>query len=369
MQPVATLNQLNCSSESPPSPFILCKRLIPYPNLRVVVWIVSIATIVGNTFVSFTRCRQKTKSRFYVQDLLITNLSLSDLMMGIYLLILLSVDLHFNKYFPSRSESWRHSALCTVAGGLSILSSEASVFIITLVSIDRFICVTYPYSATRLRAASVKWVVLSIWLVAFLISVTSQLIPLFSPEFYDVSEICVGLPISRINIYESTIKLFDLQERFGIAEAGFENRQVVETKLIGSEPSMFFSIAVFTGLNLMCFLIVAFCYTSVFVTATRSSRRSGLTKEMDREIRMAFKMAGIVLTDFFCWVVLGILAILVQTKVVTISPEAYAWIATFILPINSCMNPFLYTLYSLIADYRQRRESGFEISHVSSNPQ
>ena len=361
------IESANCSSESPPSPFISCKRLIPYSILRIFVWIVCIATIVGNTFVSFTRCRQKTKNKVYVQDLFIKNLSLSDLLMGVYLLILLSVDLNFNDYFPSRSESWRHSILCKIAGGLSILSSEASVFFITLVSIDRFVCVKYPYSATRLRAASAKLVVISIWSVAFLISVTSILIPLFSPELYDVSEICVGLPISRINMYESSVKSFDRQERFGITEAGFESRHVVETKFTESEPSMFFSIAVFAGLNLICFLTVAFCYTSVFVTATRSSRRSGLTKEMDREIRMAFKMAGIVLTDFICWVVLAVLSILVQTKTVTISPEAYAWIATFILPINSCMNPFLYTLYSLISDYRQRKENGIEISQVSSN--
>ena len=357
-----------CSSESPPSPFISCKRLIPYSVLRIVVWIVAIATIIGNAFVSFTRCRQKTKSRFHVQDLLITNLSLADLLMGVYLLILLSIDLDFNDYFPTRSESWRKSILCKVAGTLAVLSSEASVFLITLVSIDRFMCVTYPFSATRLRATSAKIVVVSIWLVAFFIGVTSMMIPLLSPKLNDVSEICVGLPISRINLYESRLKSFNFQERFGITEAGFKNRHVVETIMIRSEPSMFFSIAIFTGLNLICFLAVAFCYTSVFVAATRSSRRTRQTAKMDREIKMAFKMAGIVLTDFFCWAVLAVLSILVQTKIVTISPEAYAWIATFILPINSCVNPFLYTLHSLISDCRQRKENDINTLQMSSKP-
>ena len=347
------IESANCSSESPPSPFLSCKRLIPYSILRTVVWLVAFATIIGNSFVLFTRCRQKTESKFYVQYLLITNLSLSDLLMGVYLLILLSVDLNFNDYFPTRSESWRGSILCKTAGALAILSSEASVFFITLVSIDRFICVKYPFSSTRLSAKSAKFVVTSLWLVAFLISLMSVLIPMFSPEFYDVSEICLGLPISRVNKYESSIKSFNLPIEFGLVEAGFETAHVVETNLIGSKASMFFSIAVFTGLNFVCFLTVAFCYTSVFVAAIQSSRRAGQTTDKDREIRMAFKMAGIVLTDFLCWVVLAVLSILVQTKLVTISPEAYAWIATFILPINSCMNPFLYTLYILISDRRQ----------------
>ena len=35
---------------------------------------------------------------------------------------------------------------------------------------------------------------------------------------------------------------------------------------------------------------------------------------------------------------------------VEVDPVAYAWIATFVLPINSSINPFLYTLASLTFD-------------------
>ena len=347
------IESATCSFESPPSPFISCKRLLPYSILRIVIWIVAIATILGNAFVIFTRCRQKT-NKFYVQYFLITNLSLSDLLMGVYLLILLSVDLQYTYYFPSRSESWRQTSLCKCLGALALLSSEGSVFFITLISVDRFVSIKFPFSITRLRKKSVKVVVAILWLVAFLISISSAILPMLSPDFYDVSEICVGLPISRINTYKAKSKSFNLN--ITAVEPGFEVGRVVVTEFVGSEPAMFFSIGIFTVLNLTCFVIVAFCYSSIFVAARQSSRDAGQSTDKDKEIRMAFKMAGIVLTDFCCWVVVGVLTILVQSKTITINPEAYAWIATFVFPINSCMNPFLYTTYILISERLQRKK-------------
>ena len=62
------------------------------------------------------------------------------------------------------------------------------------------------------------------------------------------------------------------------------------------------------------------------------------------------KMSLIVFTDFCCWVPVGVLSILVQAGAVEVDPAAYAWIATFVLPINSAINPFLYTLASIISD-------------------
>ena len=284
-----------CSFESPPSPFISCKRLLPYSILRIVIWIVSIATIVGNLFVLIKRMNNKP-SRANVQFLLITNLSFSDLLTGVFLVILLSVDLHYKDYFPSHSESWRNSGLCRIAGSLSLLSSEASVFLITLISIDRFLCIKFPFSVAKLSNKSAKIVITILWSVAVLISTASMIIPLVDPDLYEVSEICVGLPISRVNLYVITEKSFQLN--ITSTEDKLHRVNIVEAEFIGSNPSMFFSIAIFTVLNLICFLVVAFCYMLIFYTARKASRVRG-APDKDREMRRAFKMAGIVLSDFW----------------------------------------------------------------------
>ena len=353
------IDSTRCSFNSPPSPFISCKRLLPISTLRVMIWMVAISTIGGNAFVLLKRYKQR-KEQANVQYLLITNLSISDGLAGIYLFILLSADIHYKDFFPSHSESWRNSVLCRFAGTLSLLSSEASVFLITLISIDRYMSIRLKLSSARLCNKSAKIAITILWSTAALISLVSLLIPLISPSFYKVSEICVGLPISRVSIYNTSeislnLNTTSIEDNLNIGHA-------VQVNLVGSNPSMFFSIAVFTFLNLICFLIVAFCYASIFITAKRASRVGGLRTNKDREIRRALKMAAIVVSDFCCWMVVVVLSILVQSKVVTLNPEVYAWIATFILPINSCMNPFLYTFSSLISKRLQRR-----IDHAGTN--
>ena len=70
---------------------------------------------------------------------------------------------------------------------------------------------------------------------------------------------------------------------------------------------------------------------------------------------MAMKMGLIVLTDMMCWLPIVILSILVQTGRQTVSPYVYTWIVTVVLPINSAINPFLYTLATVIFDFIQKR--------------
>ena len=73
---------------------------------------------------------------------------------------------------------------------------------------------------------------------------------------------------------------------------------------------------------------------------------------------MAIKMGLIVLTDMMCWLPIIILSILVQTGRHTVTPHTYTWIVTFVLPINSAINPFLYTLATAIFYLIRRRNQG-----------
>ena len=336
------VTKATCHARSPKSPVLTCGRLLTYDILRVGIWIVSILAIVNNVVGILLNCKHR-KQVNKVRFLLITNLSISDLLMGVYLIILLSVDLYFTDHFPSHSESWRNSALCKIAGSLSVLSSEASVFFITLISIDRFLRVKFPYGRYWLNNKSASVVLSLLWLLALGISITSFVLSGMDADVYSVSEICVGLPISRQNSYitnETTVQLLD---SIGVTIPG------LTYKTRDSQVSMYFSIAIFTVLNLWCFLVVGFCYTAIFTLIWKSAKKSGLSISRN-EIHMAKKVFLLVLTDLCCWVPIGVLSILVQAGAVEVNPVAYAWIATFILPINSSINPFLYTLGDVIAD-------------------
>ena len=189
-----------CFSKPPESPFLTCKRLLPYSVLRVGIWVVSILAIVNNLQSLCIRCKHRQKTN-KVQFLLITNLSISDLLMGVYLIIVLSVDLYYADYFPTHSNAWRSSTLCNIAGSLSVLSSEASVFFITMISIDRAIAITMPFRVRRLGTKFTSAIVSFLWTMAFCISIVSFVLSGMDSDIYTVSEICVGLPISRQKIF------------------------------------------------------------------------------------------------------------------------------------------------------------------------
>ena len=327
----------NCSSSSP-SPYLTCKRLLPYDLLRIAIWFVCSFAIFGNIFVFYTRFKNKRQGH-KVQSLLITNLSISDFLMGIYLIILLSADLYYTEYFPLYSDLWRHSMLCRVAGAFSVLSSEASAFFITLITIDRFLGIKYTFSKFRLGSKSARIIVTLLWMIALSISIAVFVLSKEDSDIYAVSEVCVGLPISRVHIYSKEETYLDLSE--------FDSETDVRR---GDRIGMFFSIALFTGLNLVCFFIIGYCYVAIFIYVKQTTKQSGRFRNLNEEIRMAIRMSLIVFTDFCCWVPIGILSILVQTGAVEVDPVAYAWIATFVLPINSSLNPILYTLASCLSD-------------------
>jgi amino acid transporter len=205
--------------------------------------------------------------------------------------------------------------------------------------------VKYSFAGRRLGTKLGRLLVAVLWLLAFSFSVVSFVLSGVESEFYKVSEICVGLPISKLKVYDkSSVATYIGRTEYAIKY--WNTTYHYE----GSRVSMYLSTTMFTGLNLVCFLIVGFCYTSIFITARKSSKDSGRSQRSDEELRMAMKMSLLVITDFCCWVPIGILSILVQADAVEVSPRAYAWIATFVLPINSTLNPFLYTFAGYVFD-------------------
>ena len=332
-----------CKPKTPPSQYLTCKRLLPYDILRIALWFVCTSAIIGNVCVLYAKYKQQQQRGDKVQRFLITNLSISDLFMGVYVMILLSTDLYYADYFPTYSETWRKSILCRVAGSLSVLSSEASAFFITLLTLDRFIGVKYTFSTLRFGTKSVRLLVILSWLVALSISVCSFVLSQTDSDIYAVSEVCVGLPISRTPLHTSNDTL--MRSSVWSSEETFS-----EQVYTGSKAAMFFSIGIFTGVNLICFGIVGYCYLAIFIYVRQTTKKSGRSRRSNEEIKMAIKMSLIVLTDFGCWVPIGVLSILVQTGAVGVDPEAFAWIATFVLPINSAINPFLYTFASFLSN-------------------
>ena len=337
-----------CRASDERSPYLTCDRLMADRTLVAMMWLIAINAIGGNIFVLVWRQRQKNT----VQDLFLSNLAISDLIMGVYMLIIACSDVYFGENFPMKSEAWRSGIMCRIAGTLSILSSEASVFLITLISIDRLIGIRFPFSTKKFSKRSACLAIILTWLFSLALGAVPSSLAGRNEKFYDNSNVCIGLPLSLIDKY-SYIKyniIVDNKE----ANVG-RTIEFFNTTYEGSFPGMHFSNAVFLGVNGICYLIILCCYVEIIRATLKSAKRSGLKKEIKEELRMTLKVTAIVATDFFCWFPVVCLGILVQARVITLPASVYAWYVTFVIPINSAINPYLYTISNIISDWRKEQ--------------
>ena len=375
------LNEGKCVSMKPRTEYLTCSRMLQDVVLRISVWILGLSAFIFNIIAYCVRSR-KQQAKIKVQTLLISHLALSDLLMGVNMIILAIADVYYGQYFPSYAHTWIQGFACKLAGFLSIFSSEGSVFFITLISIDRMLRIKYPFGGRRLEIKFARILVTLAWLMALLISVIPISLTSHEGNFYSISEVCIGIPIVRKhlttlvkksteiktitisrshewranNIWHNLWHMYVRDISVNINLESVKNITYTIAENAGSQIGSIYSIVIFISVNLFCFVIVAFCYLYIFIKARRTTERASGSQNHNDELRMAKKMFAIVFTDFCCWVPLSFVCILTQSGVIEVSPEMYAWTVGFILPINSSINPFLYVLYDTISDRSKKKQ-------------
>ena len=316
--------------------------------LRVAMWVLGLSALFGNVFVIILRVREKTKSEIQEkQAFLVANLAVSDCLMGVYMIILASVDIYYGDEYFHYSDEWRVSTLCKFESFLSLISSEASVFFITFITIDRFFAVVFPFSGPKFHILSTKLTACIIWIISFCLGVVPSVYADPDSDFYDLSDVCVGLPlITRPSSYR-------IQSS---ALSGTNSSQIFTLPIPEDfKPAWYFSIAIFLGINLTCFLTIMVCYIIMFINV-RYVRLKVNSSSREDELRIAVRMAAIVGTDFVCWMPVILMGLLSQTGAAVIPLQMYTWSVVFIIPINSSLNPYLYTIASQVAYKRKMAE-------------
>ena len=297
---------------SPKDEFSSCFDLMKNRGVQVCVWILGLTALVGNLFVILVRVVGKYDNN--VHSFLLTNLAISDLLMGIYLLIIAIKDVQWQGEYFLHDFKWRSGAPCALTGVLSMASSEVSVLILTVLTTDRLICVVFPFKVRRMNRSVACAGVGGVWVLGTLLAV----IPILGLEyFYDKKRI--------VGFYGKSAVCLPLQlsaERM----AGWE-----------------YAVGIFIGLNFVSFVYILVAYIVMFMTVKNTSKKVR-SANMKRESQMARRMLFIILTDFLCWmpvILIGLLSLL--RKFHDPEKQAYIWIAVFVLPVNSSINPILYT--------------------------
>ena len=129
-------------------------------------------------------------------------------------------------------------------------------------------------------------------------------------------------------------------------------------------PGWEYSVSIFLCLNGFSFIFILVAYLFMYRTVTKASNavRSTRTKQNST---IAIRMIFIILTDFLCWFPVIIISILSLTGHLN-DPNgaAYAWIAVFVVPINSAINPLIYTLSTpLVREKFAKKKTPLQLPH------
>uniref|UniRef100_A0A8C5WKS5 Thyrotropin receptor n=1 Tax=Leptobrachium leishanense TaxID=445787 RepID=A0A8C5WKS5_9ANUR len=287
---------LVCSPE--PDAFNPCEDIMGYNFLRVVVWFVNLLAILGNTFVFFillTSHYKLTVSRF-----LMCNLAFADFCMGIYLLLIASVDLYTSSEYYNYAINWQTGLGCKTAGFFTVFASEFSVYTLTMITLERWYAITFAMRLDRkIRLRHALLIMLGGWMFCFFIA----LLPLVGISSYIKVSIC--LPMDTESILSQAYIIFILM------------------------------------LNIAAFICICVCYIKIYITVRNPQYQSG-----NKDTKIAKRMAVLIFTDFVCMAPISFYALsaIMNKPLITVTNSKILLVLFY--PFNSCANPFLYAIFT-----------------------
>ncbi|KAL8604656.1 hypothetical protein ACOMHN_013436 [Nucella lapillus] len=296
-----------------------CEDLLQSWTYRGFLWLVACLSLTGNVFCCCARLFAKSLASSSGFSVFVANLTIADFLMGVYITIIGVADERFRGRYLYKDDIWKHSVTCKVAGFLSLLSSEVSALIIWFITLDRFIVLRFPFSTVRFNRTSAAVACLLTWLAGWCLAVL-PLLPLTSHwEFYSQTGICVPLPVTRQD---------------------FKGRV--------------YSFSVLIVLNFIVFLFISAGQALIYWTIQNNALKTDSTK-VSQDMTIARRLITIAVTDFLCWFPIGLCGLLALAGT-PIPGEVNVVLAIFVLPLNSAINPFLYTLNTLAEKRRNMRE-------------
>lgn len=309
-----TSNSGNVKCLPKPSAFFPCQDLFDTWWLRVGIWSVFLLAFTGNILVIVVLSLVKpssatsaltsimwlahSKRHIDVPRFLVINLAVADLFMAIYLGLLAFVDLSTLGEFKLFAIKWQYSTGCKLAGFLGVLSSELSVFILAIITLERNYAITNAVHLNR-RLSLQK--AMFIMFIGYTFALTMAIMPLNGISDYKKFSICLPLDID-------------------------------------SNLSSQIYIITLIAINTFSFLLLLSCYLRMYC-AIRGSQAWNTN-----DLRIAKRMSILVVTDFLCWMPIIIVAIATLFGYHVIGTNGIKILTIFILPLNSVANPFLYAI-------------------------
>lgn len=261
-------------------------------------------------------------------------------------------------------------------GVLSMFGLEASVFMLTLMTLNRLHIICRPFKSPDFRKAST--IISSLLFISLLLAI----VPIFPvAKDYFVSHVRLRRnPFLERDIDRGNFSRFvndlasygvkhdfrgvlgqkqDLYSWNSLYSAMKQLNESFEPKFefgyysshgvclpkffpTFSDPAWQYSIFLII-INFVSFFVILIAYIGIYKRTTKTRMKAGKNENQSSQNRaIERKITRIIVTDFICWMPICVIAFL-KIQGVEISGDVYAIAAIIILPINSAINPFLYS--------------------------
>ena len=309
-----------------------CEDLVSELPLRVLLWLVGSATLLGNIVTLLYRLAWDRELLLKPYGLFVTNLGISDILMGVYLAVIAIADARFRSEYVFHDHRWRTSHACWAAGTMVTLSSITSTLFIFLITVDRFLAVRYPYGDVRFNNKTMMFAVAGAWTFGISVAILPLLPFAYDWVTFSNSGMCLGLPLKSDKL-----------------------------------PGWQYTVTLFVGLNFVLFLLIGIGQGAIYklIKDKANRTRKNLNPQSQlyqnqriQEIAIAKQLSLVVMSNFVCWfpiIIMGLITLFGKD----VGEAAFRWSAVVILPVNSALNPLLYTVPAIkkkLNDYLEARK-------------
>ena len=372
-------DEQNCSVTSNQKLFSSDTQMIDNAFFLIAFWlngsVISIAcviVIVKKT--NYLKTANLTNS-LRCQHLIILNISFADFIMGLYLLIIAVHSSIYSGYYGKVDLDWRSSWRCSIIGSFAVISSEASCLLMLVLTAFRLHSVCDPFATLSTRMWPWKIGICTAWFTALIVGT----LPILSHSgylLYFLHNAYFAIGFNKQGLW-NTSSLTKIACRFAaltnktindvgnewistkkFLEENFPNKTILEFGyysetsvcmprffVASGETAWEYTFAIMT-LNFLAFMTIAVCYISLFYESRRlseKSRENNKQKSSSKEAKMKKRIATLIATDFLCWIPICVMCY-VKMNGGEFSNIVYEITAVFFLPINSVLNPFIYSL-------------------------
>lgn len=352
-------------------------KLIDNTFLNVMIWIMAIFSIIGNILVLTQKIGEIRHGLYRLNNLseihnfLVMNLAFADLLMGVFLLILGIHTVIFSGKYCRLDKAWRSGPVCIMLGILATISGESSIAMLAILSSYRLYCIHFPFKSRDVTVKRAAAYAGTAWIIAAAVALIPILPSLhdhfvshiwISPNPYFTSDVInrtTAQSLYRVlNSYipsknHDTFKWEYFRDKFSELDSDYEifgyfgyygSHAVCLPKIFVTtkDPAWEYSFVLMT-FNFLLFvyiMILYFLMSKPRLLRKKSTLPKKCAKSQSKNIQR--RVALLVASDFACWVPCCMIAFL-RLGGVNVSNTIYAFAAIILLPINSALNPILYS--------------------------